>query len=104
MSDDSDDSFSSDDEPLERIGKIEKPNNFEELSSDDDEIDDGIDHQLIENCKNLILCQYEKIQRIKSKFKLNLMNGMMFIKGRDMLFRKASGEASLFASSLHHQD
>jgi len=59
----------------------------EELDSDLDDPDDEepeTDH--------IVLCQFEKVTRIKNKRKCNLKDGVMHINGRDYLFNKAQGE------------
>lgn len=63
------------------------PLDDEELDSDLDDPDDEepeTDH--------IVLCQFEKVTRIKNKRKCNLKDGVMHINGRDYLFNKANGE------------
>eukprot|EP00126_Sphaerothecum_destruens_P010979 Sdes_comp20836_c0_seq13m17494 len=55
-----------------------------ELDEDEDEDDADVDH--------LILCQFDKVSRTKSRWKTNLKDGIMHINNRDYLFRKAVGE------------
>eukprot|EP01134_Creolimax_fragrantissima_P003613 CFRG3613T1 len=54
-----------------------------DLESNDDEEPDT---------DNLILCQYDKVTRTKTKWKATLKNGMMRINNRDYVFHKANGE------------
>ncbi len=42
---------------------------------------------------NVIICQYEKLTRIKTRWKFHLKDGVMNINGKDYLFAKATGEA-----------
>lgn len=42
---------------------------------------------------NVIICQYEKLTRIKTRWKFHLKDGVMNINGKDYLFIKATGEA-----------
>jgi transcription initiation factor TFIIA large subunit len=42
--------------------------------------------------QNLVLAQFEKVTRAKSKWKCILKEGTMTLKGKDSLFGKAGGE------------
>ncbi|KAI8920915.1 transcription factor IIA, alpha/beta subunit-domain-containing protein [Powellomyces hirtus] len=53
---------------------------------DDDSEDDSYDPQ------HLILCQYEKVNRVKNKWKCALKDGIITVNGRDYVFNKANGE------------
>eukprot|EP01132_Coremiostelium_polycephalum_P000845 gene845-1052_t len=55
-----------------------------DLDDDDDDPDPIIEH--------FVLCQYEKVSRIKNKRKCNFKDGVMHLNGRDSLFHKANGE------------
>jgi len=69
---------------------------------DDDNYDDNINSDLDddddddENDENdpehLILCQYEKVTRIKNKWKCSLKDGIINVNGKDYLFQKATGD------------
>jgi hypothetical protein len=60
----------------------------EELGSDlDDEEDDEEP-----DTDDFVLCQYEKVTRVKNKRKANLKDGIMHINGKDYVFSKATGE------------
>jgi transcription initiation factor TFIIA large subunit len=59
----------------------------EELDSDLDDDDDAEPET-----ENFVLCQYEKVTRIKNKRKTNLKDGIMHLNGRDSVFHKATGE------------
>lgn len=59
----------------------------EELDSDLDDDDDTEPET-----ENFVLCQYEKVTRIKNKRKTNLKDGIMHLNGRDSVFHKATGE------------
>ncbi|KAI1852084.1 hypothetical protein JX266_002937 [Neoarthrinium moseri] len=50
---------------------------------DDDEDDDG---------GQIMLCMYDKVQRVKNKWKCVLKDGVLSVNGRDYVFHKASGE------------
>ena len=53
-----------------------------ELDDDDDEPE----------TEDVVLCQFEKVTRIKAKHKCQLKDGIMQLSGRDYHFHKASGE------------
>ncbi|KAJ3100469.1 transcription factor IIA subunit alpha [Phlyctochytrium planicorne] len=71
---------------------------------DDDEEDedeeDGIDSDLDDDesdeeekeYDHIILCQYEKVSRIKNKWKCVLRDGIINVNGKDYLFNKANGD------------
>jgi transcription initiation factor TFIIA large subunit len=59
-----------------------------ELGSEDDDEDENEEP----DTDNIILCQFEKVTRIKNKRKCTLKAGVMHLKGRDYLFNKANGE------------
>ncbi|KAJ2894226.1 transcription factor IIA subunit alpha [Coemansia aciculifera] len=72
-------------------GKVENPEDAINSDLDDsDEEDDTEDNA--EDSEHVILCQYEKVTRSKSKWKCVLRDGIMLINGRDYLFQKATGE------------
>ncbi|KAH0186348.1 hypothetical protein KCU86_g12070, partial [Aureobasidium melanogenum] len=47
------------------------------------EEDEEIDH---------VLCTYDKVQRVKNKWKCTLKDGIMSANGKEYLFHKAQGE------------
>uniref|UniRef100_A0A6B2L763 Uncharacterized protein n=1 Tax=Arcella intermedia TaxID=1963864 RepID=A0A6B2L763_9EUKA len=59
----------------------------DELRSDDD--DDSDEEPLTEN---LIVCTFDKVSRVKNKWKITLKCGVMNLNGRDYLFHRATGE------------
>ncbi|KAG0313226.1 transcription factor IIA subunit alpha [Dissophora globulifera] len=58
------------------------------LGSDLDDSDGDMDDE----SDNVVLCQYDKVSRTKSKWKCVLKDGIMLINGRDYLFHKANGD------------
>jgi len=76
-----------DDDEEEGGAAVASPKDDEELDSDLDDDDDTEPET-----ENYILCQYEKVTRIKNKRKTNLKDGIMHINGKDSLFHKATGE------------
>ncbi|KAJ8750519.1 hypothetical protein K2173_015671 [Erythroxylum novogranatense] len=58
---------------------------------DDDDLDDvGQGEEL--NTQHLVLAQFDKVTRTKSRWKCTLKDGIMHINNKDILFNKASGE------------
>ena len=53
---------------------------------DDSDDDDG------DGSEDMILCLYDKVQRVKNKWKCVLRDGVASIGGRDYLFSKCNGE------------
>ncbi|KZZ92068.1 Transcription factor IIA, alpha/beta subunit [Moelleriella libera RCEF 2490] len=52
---------------------------------DDDEVDDeGLGH--------IMLCMYDKVQRVKNKWKCTLKDGVLTVNGKEFVFHKATGE------------
>lgn len=56
-----------------------------EINSDLD--DDDSEDENVET-DHLILCQYEKVSRIKNKWKCALRDGVINVNGKDYLFNK----------------
>jgi len=57
-----------------------------------DDIDDGNDSETFET-DNVVVCQFDKIQRVRSKWRFQLKDGIMSLKGKDHVFQKANGDA-----------
>jgi hypothetical protein len=74
---DDDDDEEEDDEP----GDSDINSDLDDEDSEDENVE--TDH--------LILCQYEKVSRIKNKWKCVLKDGVVNINGKDYLFNKVSG-------------
>ncbi|KAK3393787.1 transcription factor IIA, alpha/beta subunit [Podospora didyma] len=54
-------------------------------NNDDDEEDD-------EGSGQMMLCMYDKVQRVKNKWKCTLKDGVLTVNGREYVFHKATGE------------
>lgn len=83
-----------DDEELEEEEKTNVDENDEEdegepLGSEDDIEDDGI----LFDTENVIVCQFDKISRQRTKWKFHLRDGIMSLNGKDYVFQKALGDA-----------
>ncbi|VDK51145.1 unnamed protein product [Anisakis simplex] len=92
-----------DDDPLrriaDRIGDDGTANDDDEqvveedpLNSGDDQSDDEDVERLFE-ADNVVMCQFEKVHRARSKWKFTLKDGIMHIQGKDYCFQRCSGEA-----------
>lgn len=60
-------------------------------NDDDDDLDD-VDQGEDLNTQHLVLAQFDKVTRTKSKWKCTLKDGIMHINNKDILFNKANGE------------
>ncbi|XP_064601509.1 transcription initiation factor IIA subunit 1-like [Liolophura sinensis] len=67
-------------------GEEEEPLNSEDDVSDEDPGD-------LFDTDNVVVCQYDKINRSKSKWKFHLKDGIMNLNSRDYVFQKATGDA-----------
>ncbi|XP_044506584.1 transcription initiation factor IIA large subunit-like [Mangifera indica] len=59
--------------------------------NDDDDLDD-VDQGEELNTQHLVLAQFDKVTRTKSRWKCALKDGIMHINNKDILFNKATGE------------
>ncbi|TPX64213.1 hypothetical protein SpCBS45565_g06070 [Spizellomyces sp. 'palustris'] len=67
---------------------------------DEDDNEDGIGSDLDDedsedetaDVSHIILCQYEKVNRVKNKWKCTLKDGIITVNGRDYVFNKAQGD------------
>ena len=86
-----------DDEEVDNfISKADEANDEGKEDSDPlNSSDDVSEHDPNEifDVDNVIICQYEKLTRIKTRWKFHLKDGVMNINGKDYLFAKATGEA-----------
>ncbi|XP_052185486.1 transcription initiation factor IIA large subunit-like [Diospyros lotus] len=60
-------------------------------NDDDDDLDD-VDQGEELNTQHLVLAQFDKVTRTKSRWKCTLKDGIMHINNKDILFNKATGE------------
>lgn len=77
----------------EELGSELDDSEIDELNEDDD-LADVDDHEKIDESgiKNVILGQFERVHRSKSKWKVNLKSCVGHINGKDYLFKKMTGE------------
>jgi transcription initiation factor TFIIA large subunit len=106
-SDDSDDDDDDDDDDLNDNGIVNNNGSMSaahnsqaggdnEINSDlDDSDEDGDDDDDEDELENgmIMLCLYDKVQRVKNKWKYVLKDGIANINGKDYLFSKATGES-----------
>ncbi|KAH6656945.1 transcription factor IIA, alpha/beta subunit [Truncatella angustata] len=60
-----------------------------DLDDTDDNLDDDDDD---DDGGQIMLCMYDKVQRVKNKWKCVLKDGVLSVNGKDYVFHKASGE------------
>ncbi|KAI3395716.1 hypothetical protein diail_939 [Diaporthe ilicicola] len=58
---------------------------------DPDEVDIADDDDE-ENMGHIMLCMYDKVQRVKNKWKCTMKDGVLNVNGKDYVFHKATGE------------
>lgn len=85
----------------QRENIVKKERTLASLDSDDinsdlddsDEEDLGSDEEGDDAEGMIILCLYEKVLRVKNKWKCNLKDGIANINGKDYAFAKGTGES-----------
>jgi transcription initiation factor TFIIA large subunit len=91
----SDDDFDDDDkEDEDKEDEVEEEEQGEEedpLNSGDDVSEE--DPTELFDTENVVVCQYDKINRNKNKWKFHLKDGIMNLNGRDFVFQKATGDS-----------
>ncbi|KAF9519198.1 hypothetical protein BS47DRAFT_1370813 [Hydnum rufescens UP504] len=60
-------------------------------SDDEDNLAGGADDP-VGGAKDIVFCTYDKVQRVKNKWKCVLKDGMVHLHGKDYLFSKCTGE------------
>ncbi|XP_060582070.1 transcription initiation factor IIA subunit 1-like [Ruditapes philippinarum] len=88
--DDYDDDDGNDDDDEKEDGE-EEGEEEEPLNSDDDVSEE--DPTELFDTDNVVVCQFEKISRNKSKWKFNLKDGIMNLEGKDHVFQRGIGDA-----------
>lgn len=93
------------DDEGQRADDAEKGTTTETAEKDKDEIGsdlDDSDDDDAEGTEDMILCLYDKVQRVKNKWKCVLRDGVASIGGRDYLFSKCNGyvRPTLMAGNL----
>ncbi|RAL60318.1 hypothetical protein DID88_000094 [Monilinia fructigena] len=64
------------------------------INSDLDDSDDGLndDEDEDEGMGHIMLCMYDKVQRVKNKWKCVMKDGVLTVNGKEYVFHKATGE------------
>ncbi|KAG4428683.1 hypothetical protein IFR05_015833 [Cadophora sp. M221] len=64
------------------------------INSDLDDPDDGLNDEEDEDesMGHIMLCMYDKVQRVKNKWKCVMKDGVLTVNGKEYVFHKASGE------------
>lgn len=69
-------------------------NDSDDINSDlDDDIESEKEDEDAEQEGQIMLCLYDKVQRVKNKWKCTLKEGIANIHGRDYVFQRANGES-----------
>lgn len=89
--------------PSKRSDKIDR--NTDEINSDLDDSEDEADAADVEDNENggggpsgtnnpgdLVIALYDKVQRVKNKWKITLKDGIVSVEGKDYVFHKCNGE------------
>lgn len=75
---------------IDPISGVEEDDEEEPLGSDlDDEVEEP-------ETSDIVLCQFEKVTRVKTKHKCQLKDGIMHLNGRDYLFNKATADFEFY--------
>ncbi|KZP34422.1 transcription factor IIA, alpha/beta subunit [Athelia psychrophila] len=76
-------------------GSTTQPEDSEAINSDLDDSDTGDEEDADEGGageSDIVFCTYDKVARVKNKWKCILKDGMIHINGKDYLFAKCTGE------------
>lgn len=88
--------------PSKRTDKMDA--DTDEINSDLDDSEDDADAAEGEDAENggggpsnnnpgdLVIALYDKVQRVKNKWKITLKDGIVSVQGKDYLFHKCNGE------------
>lgn len=86
-----------DQQVLQRLQKVGQNDGDDEDDEDDLDDNDNINSDLDESddegdaeTSNLMLCQYEKVSRVKNKWKCVFKDGVINVNGQDHLFNKVA--------------
>ncbi|XXG54500.1 hypothetical protein AAC387_Pa03g2364 [Persea americana] len=77
--------------PKHETGEDDEPP-LNEDDDDDDDLDDFEQGDDEPSTHHLVLAQFDKVTRTKSRWKCTLKDGIMHINSKDILFNKATGE------------
>ena len=72
----------------------EKEENNEQKENDEvlSELEDEADEEEDKDSKDYLLCQYEKVHRVKTKWKVTLNEVILHAKGKEYVYKKLNGD------------
>jgi len=62
---------------------------------DDSDEEEDNDDEADGTVQDIVFCTYDKVARVKNKWKTTLKDGIIHVNGRDYLFSKCNGSAAL---------
>ncbi|KAI9744619.1 MAG: transcription factor IIA subunit alpha [Claussenomyces sp. TS43310] len=89
------DGVDDDDDDKSNVLKGEDDLDEDAINSDLDDPDDGLNDDDDDDDSmggHLMLCMYDKVQRVKNKWKCVMKDGVLTVNGKEYVFHKASGE------------
>lgn len=89
--DDEKDDYDDDDDENENEDNEDQGEEEDPLNSGDDVSEE--DPGEVFDTDNVVVCQYDKINRCKNRWKFHLKDGIMNVNGKDLVFQKATGDA-----------
>lgn len=75
--------------PFSASSSADNPLLTEPLSALDDDSDADVE---LSSVKDLILCQYERVQHQKGRWKVTMRDGIVSVKGKEYVFSRLTGE------------
>ncbi|KAH6914412.1 transcription factor IIA, alpha/beta subunit [Coprinopsis sp. MPI-PUGE-AT-0042] len=91
-------------QPVAAQPRQRTPGDSEAINSDLDDSDTEGEEEADEGGANepdIVFCTYDKVARVKNKWKCILKDGMIHVNGKDYLFAKCTGYVLLFHSRTH---
>jgi len=82
-------------QPSQASGSLTQPDDSEAINSDLDDSDTGDEEDADDGGvgeSDIVFCTYDKVARVKNKWKCILKDGMVHVNNKDYLFAKCTGE------------
>ncbi|GAA5972937.1 hypothetical protein JCM21900_006302, partial [Sporobolomyces salmonicolor] len=79
--------------------KLKTDEDEDAINSDLDDSEDELDDDADEQGGDIVIALYEKVQRVKNKWKVTLKDGLVSVNGKDYLFAKCNGGMGAAESS-----
>ncbi|GAA6034490.1 hypothetical protein JCM8097_005355 [Rhodosporidiobolus ruineniae] len=73
-------------------GEDDDPDAINSDLDDEDDLDEDEDADGAEQGGDIVIALYEKVQRVKNKWKVTLKDGLVSVNGKEYLFAKCNGE------------